>query len=207
MESKPIPKPVEPVLPTLPSLFIFLSTISPFLLVLIFVFISIINSNIKGLIYLFGVIGLFFITYVFQMTLHKSDDSSQHNCTIVQFPLQLYSNPSFNSALFLFTIAYITIPMLVKDSINIPLLVVLLCIFAVDTVVRNMYRCTSPVGTVLGGVLGIVWGVAWYLLIQNSAPNLLFYEDLISNRVACSRPTEQKFKCSVYKNGELLRTF
>ena len=196
----------DPVLPTLPSLFIFLSTISPFLLVLIFVFISIINSNIKGLIYLFGVIILFFIVYVFQMTMHQSDDSSRHNCTIVQFPLQLYSNPSFNSALFLFTIAYISIPMILKDSVNLPLLVVLLCIFAVDTTVRNMYQCTSPVGTVLGAILGIVWGVTWYLVIQTSAPNLLFYEDLISNRVACSRPTEQKFKCAVYKNGELLRT-
>jgi hypothetical protein len=200
------PKPQDPVLPTLPSLFIFLSTISPFLLVLIFVFISIINSIIKGLIYLFGVIILFFITYVFQLTLHKSDDSSLHNCTIVQFPLQLYSNPSFNSALFLFTIAYISIPMILKDSVNLPLMVVLLCIFAIDTTVRNMYQCTSPVGTVLGGILGIVWGIAWYLLIQTSAPNLLFYDDLISNRVACSRPTEQKFKCAVYKNGELLRT-
>ena len=96
--------------------------------------------------------------------------------------------------------------MILKDSLNDPLLIVLLCIFAVDTTVRNMYQCTSPVGTVLGAVLGIVWGVAWYLLIQTSAPNLLFYDDLMSNRVACSRPTEQKFKCSVYKNGELLQT-
>jgi hypothetical protein len=36
--------------------------------------------------------------------------------------------------------------------------------------------------------------------------NLLFTTDTPSNKVACYRPSKQQFKCSVYKNGELIGT-
>jgi len=28
----------------------------------------------------------------------------------------------------------------------------------------------------------------------------------MSNKIACSRPTKQKFQCNVYKNGEIIQT-
>jgi hypothetical protein len=52
----------------------------------------------------------------------------------------------------------------------------------------------------------LVWALMWYYLIQTQNPELLYYDDLISNKIACSKPSQQKFKCSVYKNGELLKT-
>ena len=39
------------------------------------------------------------------------------------------------------------------------------------------------------------------LLVKSS---LLYFDEFISNNVVCSRPTEQTFRCSVYKNGELI---
>jgi hypothetical protein len=89
---------------------------------------------------------------------------------------------------------------------NFPLLSLLFVIYAIDCVVKTGNKCTSPIGIILGSFVGMVWGLLWYFLIQTQNPELLYYDDLISNKIACSRPTQQQFKCSVYKNGQLLQT-
>jgi hypothetical protein len=96
--------------------------------------------------------------------------------------------------------------MMMNDVMNIPLLIVLLVLYAIDCVMKSSNKCTTPIGIVLGSFLGLVWGLMWYFVVQNQHPELLYYDDLISNKIACSRPTQQQFKCSVYKNGELLKT-
>ncbi len=170
--------------PNYPSFFSFFSMISPFVLIIVLVFISIINSNLKGIIYLAGVIFLFFLVMLFQQTVRFAglSHSPDPTCQLFHFPVPLFSVPSFNSALFLYTITYLLIPMISSQMLNFPLVVILLILYAIDCVVKK------------------------YVIIQSNDPKLLYYDDLISNKVACSRPTEQKFKCSVYKNGELLQS-
>jgi hypothetical protein len=38
----------------------------------------------------------------------------------------------------------------------------------------------------------------------NGGEKFLFFNEVQSNKVVCSRPTKQQFKCTVYKNGEIL---
>ena len=189
-----------------PSIFTFLSLISPYLLVLVLLLNSIINSNIKGLIYLFGVIILFFIVYLFQSSINVLSNPTPGYCKLFSSPITYYSIPSFNSALFLFTLVYILIPMIVNNVLNLPFICILLILFAIDSVIRRQNKCTSLVGIFFGGIIGIIIAILWYLIISSNAPDLLYYDELISNKVACSRPTQQKFKCSVYKNGQLLQS-
>ena len=190
-----------------PNMFAYFSMISPFLLILVFVFISIINSNLKGLIYLLGIIFLFFIVLMFQNVIRipLSDKASAY-CQVFSVPFPLFTVPSFNSAIFLFTISYLFVPMINNNIMNFPLLFLLLVLYIIDCSMKIVHSCTSPTGIVLGSFLGLVWGLFWYFLIQGQNSDLLYYDDLLSNKVACSRPTQQKFKCSVYKNGELLKT-
>ena len=42
------------------------------------------------------------------------------------------------------------------------------------------------------------------LLHEAGYDSLLYFDELLSNKVACSRPSKQSFKCSVYKGGELI---
>jgi hypothetical protein len=192
---------------TVPSLFAYFSMISPFLLVLVFVFISIINSNLKGLIYLLGVILLFVIIALFQNVLRVSpSDKASAFCQLFAVPYPIFTVPSFNSAIFLFTIVYLFVPMMINRIMNFPLLFVILVLFVIDCSMKTANYCTTPTGIVLGSFIGIIWGLFWYFLIQGQNNELLYYDDLLSNKVACSRPSQQKFKCSVYKNGELLKT-
>jgi len=192
---------------TVPNLFAYFSMISPFLLVLVFVFISIINSNLKGLIYLLGVIFLFAIVALFQNVLRVPlSDKASAFCQLFAVPYPIFTVPSFNSAIFLFTIVYLFVPMMINRIMNFPLLFVILVLFVIDCSMKSANYCTTPTGIVLGSFIGIIWGLFWYFLIQGQNNELLYYDDLLSNKVACSRPSQQKFKCSVYKNGELLKT-
>jgi len=182
----------------------FLALISPFLLAFTMIMISVINSNIKGIIYLIGLVILFLLVFLFQQTIGQRPTELNKFCNI--FSISSYSIPSFNSALYLYTIIYILLPMISNGMINFPLIIVFLLLYVGDCIIKIRNKCTPVIGVVSGTIFGLFFGIGWFLMIRSTGqPGLLYYDDMISNNIACSRPTEQKFKCQVYKNGELIQ--
>ena len=54
-------------------------------------------------------------------------------------------------------------------------------------------------------ILGILFGTVWVTIFWSAGKkDLLFYNELASNNVVCNKPSKQTFKCSVYKNGEII---
>lgn len=199
--------PIQSAELNLPSIFEFLSMISPFLVVFLFVLISVINTNLKGMIYLLGVILLFFTVLMFQNVLRMAPSIKKRPyCNLFNQNDSINGVPSFNSSIFTFTLTYLFLPMALNGIMNFPLLVLLLILYVIDIIMKTSNFCTTYVGVALGSIVGIVWGITWYFIIQTQNANLLYYDDLLSNKVACSRPSQQQFKCAVYKNGELLKT-
>jgi hypothetical protein len=183
-----------------------LSVISPFLLAFTMIMISIINSNIKGLIYLLGLIILFVIVLLFQNTIRSPIEKTNGFCNLFNITQTQYNVPSFNSALYLYTIIYVLFPMITMGMINFPLIIVFLLLYAADCVIKYRNKCSTMIGIIMGSILGLFFGMTWFLIIRATGQTgLLYYDDLVSNKIACSRPTEQKFKCQVYKNGELIQ--
>jgi hypothetical protein len=181
-----------------------MAMIAPFLLAFSMIMISVINSNIKGIIYLSGLVLLFIIVFLFQQTIQQKTIHLNKFCNL--FSISNFSVPSFNSALYLYTIVYVLLPMISNDMINFPLIIVFLLLFVSDSIVKIRNGCTPVIGVVMGSILGLFFGVIWFLIIRSTGQTgLLYYDDLISNKLACSRPTQQKFKCQVYKNGELIQ--
>jgi hypothetical protein len=181
-----------------------LSLIAPFLLAFSMVMISVINSNIKGLIYLAGLFILFCIVAAFQYTLKVPVEKTNGFCNFIA--TTQYSVPSFNSALYLYTIIYVLFPMIQMGMVNFPLIIVFLILYVSDCTVKYKNKCSSMVGIVMGSILGLFFGISWFIVIRATGQNgLLYYDDLVSNKIACSRPTKQNFKCQVYKNGELIQ--
>jgi len=181
-----------------------IALLSPFLLAFLMVMISIINSNIKGFIYLLGLIILFVVVVLFQNTIKAPMSPANNYCNI--FSISQYSVPSFNSALYLYTILYILLPMISMEMINFPLIIVFVLLYVLDSIVKYTNKCSSLIGIIMGSILGLFFGISWFLLIRATGQTgLLYYDDLVSNKIACSRPTKQNFKCQVYKNGELIQ--
>lgn len=182
----------------------FLALISPFLLAFLMVMISIINSNVKGLIYLLGLVILFVIVYLFQNTIKVEMDKTNQFCNI--FNISRFNVPSFNSALYMYTIMYVLFPMINMGMINFPLIIIFLLLYVSDTVIKIRNKCSSMIGVIMGSILGIFFGITYFLIIRSTGQTgLLYYDDLVSNKIACTRPTKQNFKCKVYKNGQLIQ--
>jgi hypothetical protein len=179
-----------------------LTLILPYFVVFLFIMMSIINSNIKGFAYFFGLVIIYFVVRLFQGSLPKNQERI---CAV--FDSFHYVHPSFISALYAYTIVYMIIPMATYNVFNIPLIIILLIFSVIDGIVRFKYGCTNIKAVALGAVLGAGAATIWFFMLQGSGnSSLLFYDDLVSNKQSCSRKNNEQFKCSVYKNGELLNT-
>jgi hypothetical protein len=196
-------KPYGPVMdPNFSNVFKVITLIAPFFIVLLLVTISIINSDIKGLVYLGGVVFLFTISYMFQSSI--SHNRGNEICAI--WNIGPFKYPSFISALYTYTIVYLFFPMVSNGVYNFPLLIILLIIYVADIIIRCLkMACSNAINVIFGSVLGIVFACTFIVLLTNH-PSLLYYNDLLSSKVACSVPAKQKFVCNVYNNGQLVQS-
>lgn len=195
------------------NLFNFFSFMTPFLLVFFLVMISIFNMEIKGFIYLAGLLIASLIN-ILCMNIIKSPASSDRNplCGVLNFPFssqgdagERYDSPSLNSVILCFTMAYLLLPMIFNNQMNFMVIIVLISLFVIDTISQLANKCTNGPGTLLGAMLGFVLGAGWYTLLYHSGNRkLLYFEEFQSNNVICSKPRKQQFKCKVFKNGELV---
>ena len=188
--------------PTFDNLFKLITLISPFFLVALLVTISIINSDIKGFVYLAGVVFLFVITMLFSYVIGGND--LKETCAF--WNIGLFQTPSFISALYVFTIVYLLYPMMINGVFNFPLIILLFVIYISDIIIRAYKMgCTNLIHVSLGSILGLCFTLMYIMLLANHK-DLMYYNDMLSSKVACSVPAKQKFKCSVYNNGQLVQT-
>ena len=246
------------------NIFMFLSSIIPFLLVFFMVMVSIFDYNVKGFVYIFGVFLSYGLTIPMVNTLRTKmipwrgrnnndnnndnnneqgkteggkteggntqggSDENQVNTNIEVFvnkfkhhtvhPMcYLFSTedahrgyisvPSFNSVIIAYTIAYLIGPMIINNAVNYLLIIFLFVLLLIDSFSRVTHNCTTPMGVVFGVILGLFIGGIYILMLKSSGYDYLLYnDDFVSNKVACSKPNKQQFKCAVYKNGQLIST-
>ena len=185
------------------------SIFAPLFLGTFLVLVSVFNQNIKGLIYLGGVLIASVINYIVSMTIGSEPVPGEGSiCNLVEFPLipNRYNVPNYNSMFIAFTLMYLLLPMLTNSQVNLWIIGTIVSIFAIDAYVKLQYSCTVPRGITIGGIVGAALGSLWYFLFKfTDMQSLLFFNDLTSNNVVCNRPKNQTFKCSVYKNGQVIQ--
>lgn len=193
----------------------FFSAIAPILLTFFLVMLSLFNSDVKGFVYLGGVLIAAFINLIILNTLKvKSDKMIPPSCNLIEFPFNLneYISPAFNTVIIAFTLAYLYLPMVqIQDSVNYPVIISILAILIIDGGTKYLNGCTNIGGIVLGLIVGVILGLGWFAIFYTTDnSDLLFFNNSSSqgssNNVQCSNPTKQKFICKVYKNGELIGT-
>jgi hypothetical protein len=189
------------------------SLFAPLFLAFFLIMVSVFNQNIKGLIYLGGLL----IASVINLGLSKSIFTPQpvfENKSLIcdlmdmghigMFDLN-YSIPAYNSMFISFTLIYLLMPMISNNNINFYIISMIVTLLVVDAYVKVTNFCTSWLGIGSGIITGIILGGLWFIVLKTSGyESLLFFNDLTSNNVVCKRPENQTFKCSVYKNGQLL---
>jgi hypothetical protein len=183
------------------------SLLSPFLLGFFLVMSSLFNQNLKGIVYLAGVLiaTIINIFLMNQLGNEKFTDAAM-SCDFISLPFMgRFNSPAPSSLFIAFTLAYLVLPMKANNQINYVILAALLSLLLLDGITKVNKRCTTAGGTFLGTLVGLIFGTLWYTLFHISGyDSLLYFDELRSNNVVCSRPSKQSFKCSVYKNGELV---
>ncbi len=199
------------------NLFKFLGLLTPFLIIFFLLMSSVINQDLKVLIYLLGtsVGSLVNIFFMYLIKSKRADDASPF-CNVFTFPFTVnseaserYDAPSMTSMFISFTLAYIWIPMVFNppNTVNIPLVLTLSALLVIDIIAQHNQKCTNFLGSFLGTLVGFVMGAAWYGLVNSSGyQSLLYYSDFTGNKTICRRPKKEYFKCDVYKNGKLLQS-
>ena len=185
------------------------SLISPFLLGFFIFMSSLFNLNIKGIIYLGGILIAALINGFLMSTIKESPPDPRNAsiaCGLVNTDyLKFYGTPSPSGVFISFTIAYLVLPLYYNDQMNYVLLISLLSLLFIDIIAKTYNGCTSYVGAALGCLVGFILGSAWYSLFKAAGyESLVYFNEMNSNKVMCSRPSKQTFKCSVYKHGELI---
>ena len=184
------------------------SAFAPFMLAFFLIMSSIFNQNIKGFVYLAGVL-MASVINIFIMNQIGSPvyDDRSFTCNILALPfLSQFNSPAPSSVFIAFTLAYLILPMQYNEGqMNYALLAALLGLLSIDTITQIKNKCSTTSGTFFGIMIGFLLGTFWYTLFHRTGyDSLLFFNETISNNTMCSRPSKQTFKCSIYKGGQLL---
>lgn len=187
------------------NLVVFLSLFSPVIVAISLVSLSFIFQNFKGFIYLGFLIGVCIIrNYVYFLNGSTPITNDRSICNSVQY--SKYGNATFSAFVFAFTIVYLSIPMFTNGDVNFWVFSGLIVYFFTDILIKTYKGCIIQLGDL---VINVLLGVASASLIVSlmyagGSGRYLFFNEVSGEKDMCSVPSEQKFKCQVYKNGELV---
>ena len=191
---------------SMPSqLAVWLSWYSPIIISFIVVFLSLIFKNFKGFVYL----AILIICCVLREWMYIMSGSSpfQYNsndvCTSVQY--SNYGNPSFSSFVFAFTFFYLGLPMFSTNDINWWIIGPLIVYWLLDIFMKLYKKCVSNIDLFLNILLGSAGSVAIVTaMYAGGAGKYLIFNEISSSKEMCYQPSEQSFKCQVFKDGTLV---
>jgi hypothetical protein len=127
-----------------------------------------------------------------------------------------YTNLTYSTYILCFTFFYFLMPMILinkSNSINYSLIMFFVGYIIFDLFIKIKNKCVlaaidggiSWISVFMDIVGGVAVGAAVSGLIYSSpVKNNLFINEVNSNNEICTTPSKQQFKCSVYKNGEIV---
>jgi len=193
------------------TLFYLFFRLAPFIIVSYFSLGSIFNQDVKGVVYLVGLLFSCFVTFLVGQTvpIAFSLGGSPSNPLIAKTVapvcnmLTIGKDGSFSRiplgiSILCFTFIYL-VAIIAKHHLelnNLPTLIIFPIIILGDFIWNLRNDCYSLMGVILSMAVGCLLGWAWATMIEKlNKPELLFL-NIGSNQSVCQRPSKQLFKCS-----------
>lgn len=199
------------------SISIILSFYAPIIIIFGVFILSVFSSYVtKAFIFVFW---LFVITGIRQMISKISGTvapkmSGDNICNTSVFGSLIPStNLTYSTYILAFTMFYFVFPMILinndnnTDIFNYRILLFFIAYIIFDMLIKKSNGCLgiiSGVAVMSDFVGGITAGIVTSSIMYYVAREYLFINETASNAQVCSMPSKQQFKCSVYKNGELI---
>jgi hypothetical protein len=184
---------------------VLLSFYSPIIIAISIVSLSFVFQNFKGFIYLGFLLGCCILrNYAYMISGSNPIVNDNTICTSIQY--SKYGNATFSAFVFAFTIMYLSLPMFMNGDPNFWVFISLLVYFFLDMFIKLYKNCVIKMNDLfLNILLGLTLsGLIVSAMYAGGSGSFLFFNEISSNMDKCSMPNKQTFKCSVYKNGELI---
>lgn len=180
--------------------------LSPFIIVSFFTLSSVLNQDLKGVVYLAGLLFTCFISVITGSALNFRDIENTPENNAVCNTLTLtdsgrLSKIPLGMVVFSFTFFYL-VDIIIKYNLvmqNIPTLIIFPILIIAEAFWNRKYLCASLIQIGVALMIGIACGFAWAQIIRSSGAVQLQYFNGINNAQSCSRPSKQKFKCTINK--------
>ena len=176
--------------------------LAPFIIVCYFSLSSIFNQDLKGLIYLVGLLMACFICILIGNSLPQSTYEGTGNFPVCKM-ITLGSDGSFSKtplsvAILTYTLIYLTYIIAINhiELSNIPILVIFPLLIICDIIWNAKNNCYGLVPIAVSLVFGGFFGYIWALIIEKFKQPKLFFLNVGSDNVVCQRPSKQLFKCT-----------
>ncbi len=176
---------------------------APFVIVSYFSLQSILNQDLKGLIYLIGLIVTSFVVYLIASFLPEEkgltpSDYSKVRCTQLTIGHnQPISKLPLSQTVFGYTFTYLAyfigVNNLQTQNIATFILFPVLIIADIFWSVTNI--CSTPKYLLLSLIISAIVGLLWAMIIEATGVGGFAYMTGIANKDLCSRPTKSLYKC------------
>jgi hypothetical protein len=174
--------------------------LAPFILVSFFSLSSLLNQDLKGIIYLAGLLIACFIAVLVgnQLPVHTIDEKNTLVCNVLTLTENgRISNVPLSMTVFCYTFFYLVyiIGKYKLANQNVPTIIVFSLLIIGEYVWNLNYGCSGNTGLLVAFGIGSVVGTIWSAIIDSTKMTELQYFNGISNAAVCSRPSKQIFKC------------
>ena len=179
--------------------------LAPFIIVSYFSLSSLFNQDVKGLIYLVGLLFACFLTFLIgnsisiEYTGMGEGETVSPICNLITVGKDgSFSKVPLGISVLGFTFIYL-VYIIEKNKLinsNIPILVFFPVLIMGDILWNIKNSCYKPMGIMISLSVGCLMGAAWAAIISSlNQPRLLFL-NVGSDRTVCQRPSKQLFKCN-----------
>lgn len=181
-----------------------ITALGPLFLVFYFLFDSIIQANLKGIIYILGVIGTCIFTILIGKTisLKNYNEPNRSMC----FPITIknminISNLPLSQSIYGFTMFFITVPLYTYKyfNYNIFTIVTLSLFILIDFFLLIQYKCFDFKQIILSLLVGSFFGMIYSIILLNSLKKEYIYIAGAVQDEMCELPKKSKFKCELKK--------
>jgi hypothetical protein len=190
--------------------------LAPFIIVSYFSLSSIFNQDLKGLIYLVGLLLATFVTIIVGNTLPISftigtdmegaDVPRAVNgvCNMITIGKDgSFSRIPLGMSMLTYTLIYL-VYIIAKNHIemsNLPTLIILPLLILGDLLWNITNSCYTIFGLALAISCGGLMGWAWAAIVESFKQPQLFFLNVGGDKTVCHRPSKQLFKCTFKKSG------
>ena len=180
--------------------------LAPFIIVSYFTLQSLFNQDLKGVIYLVGLLVASFVTIVLGGVWKKFSppkglmptDYSRIRCTQLTLGnTQPISILPLSQTVFGYTLAYLTYFIAINNlqTQNIATFIMFPILIMSDIIWSTSNLCSSPKYLLISLIIGGIIGTLWAMIIESTNMPNLAYMSGVANKDVCSKPSKSLYKC------------